>query len=157
MKLATHRATCSTPSCPTSRGPRSCCGSYFPPQVVERFDDRLDAHPLHREIVTTTLVNDLVNWAGSSFVFRAVEETGADAADVVRAYAVVRDVFGLADLWQPHLRARRPGADRGAVRAVAGVASRARPRRRAGCCSHRSRHASTSRREIAHFARRRAR
>ena len=54
--------------------------------------------------------------AASSFVFRAIEETGATAADVIRAFVVVRDVFGLPRLWravealdnQVADRARRP-------------------------------------------------
>jgi glutamate dehydrogenase len=70
---------------------------YFPPRLVERFGDALGQHPLRRQIVTTCVVNDVVNHAGTTFVFRAVEETGADADDVVRAYAVAREVFGLRD------------------------------------------------------------
>ncbi len=34
---------------------------------------------------------------GLTFAFRAAEETGSDAADVVRAFAVTREVFGLRD------------------------------------------------------------
>jgi glutamate dehydrogenase len=33
-------------------------------------------------------------------VYRAVEETGASAADVIRGYVIVRDVYGLNELWQ---------------------------------------------------------
>ena len=36
-------------------------------------------HPLRREIVITGVVNELVNRAGITFVFRAQEETGAHA------------------------------------------------------------------------------
>jgi glutamate dehydrogenase len=32
-------------------------------------------------------------------VFRAIEESGASAADIIRAYVVVREVFGLRDVW----------------------------------------------------------
>jgi glutamate dehydrogenase len=35
-----------------------------------------------------------------SFAFRAMEETGASAADTVRAYVVVREVYGLNELWR---------------------------------------------------------
>ncbi|RKS72591.1 glutamate dehydrogenase [Motilibacter peucedani] len=73
---------------------------YFPPLLRERLGARLDEHPLRREIVTTEVVNDLVNRAGVTFAFRAQEETGASVADVVRAYVVVREVFGLDALWR---------------------------------------------------------
>jgi glutamate dehydrogenase len=49
--------------------------------------------------VTTAIVNEIVNAGGISFVFRAVEESGATAADVIRAYVIVRDVFELPRLW----------------------------------------------------------
>jgi glutamate dehydrogenase len=57
-------------------------------------------HPLRREIVTTRLVNEAVNRCGASFFYRAMAETAASAADVLRAYLVVRDVYGLPDLWR---------------------------------------------------------
>ena len=57
-------------------------------------------HALRRQIITTQLVNEVVNRGGTTFVFRAIEETGATAADVIRAYVVVRDVFGLGEFWQ---------------------------------------------------------
>ncbi len=70
---------------------------YFPQPLVERYADRLGAHPLRREIVTTWVANDVVNRGGITFAFRAVEETGATVAQVVRAYVVAREVFGLED------------------------------------------------------------
>ncbi|MDQ1744167.1 MAG: glutamate dehydrogenase, partial [Pseudonocardiales bacterium] len=72
---------------------------YFPQPIAERFADQLAEHPLHREIITTCVVNDLVNRGGSTFVFRAMEETAADPAQIARAYAVVREVFGLEQIW----------------------------------------------------------
>ncbi|MTK04520.1 NAD-glutamate dehydrogenase [Micromonospora sp. CP22] len=73
--------------------------NYFPTPMRERFADRMDRHRLRRDIVTTELVNEAINRGGISFVFRVVEETGATAADVIRAYVVVREVFGLRRLW----------------------------------------------------------
>jgi glutamate dehydrogenase len=72
---------------------------YFPTPLRERFGARMAGHRLRREIITTVLVNEVVNRGGTSFVFRAMEESGASAADVVRAYVVVRDVYRLNDLW----------------------------------------------------------
>jgi glutamate dehydrogenase len=73
---------------------------YFPTPLRQRLGALTGHHPLRREIVTTVLVNEAVNRGGTTFVYRAVEETGASAADVLRAYVVVRDVYGLNDLWQ---------------------------------------------------------
>jgi glutamate dehydrogenase len=56
-------------------------------------------HPLHREIITTVVVNDMINRSGTTFVHRAIEETGSDAPEITRAYSVVREVFGLEALW----------------------------------------------------------
>ena len=73
---------------------------YFPTPLRERYSASMDGHRLRREIVTTQLVNEVVNRGGSSFVYRAAEETGASSADVIRAYAIVRDVYGLRELWR---------------------------------------------------------
>ena len=72
---------------------------YFPPPIAQRFADDLSGHPLHREIITTVVVNDMINRAGTTFVHRAVEETGAEIAQIARAYSIVREVFGLPALW----------------------------------------------------------
>ncbi|HCT80976.1 MAG TPA: NAD-glutamate dehydrogenase, partial [Micromonosporaceae bacterium] len=72
---------------------------YFP-TPLHGMTRQMAEHPLRREIVTTVLVNEIVNRGGITFVHRAVEETGATAADVLRAYVVVRSIFDLPDLWK---------------------------------------------------------
>jgi glutamate dehydrogenase len=72
---------------------------YFPSPLRERFAGRMAGHRLRREIITTSLVNEVVNRGGTSFVYRAMEESGASAADVIRAFVVVREAFGLNDIW----------------------------------------------------------
>ncbi|MDP9091978.1 MAG: NAD-glutamate dehydrogenase [Actinomycetota bacterium] len=72
---------------------------YFPTAISTRFSDDLMNHPLHREIITTVVVNDMINRSGTTFVHRAIEETGAEIAQITRAYAIVREVFGLQRLW----------------------------------------------------------
>jgi len=68
---------------------------YFPPQLVARYGDDLAQHPLRRELITTCLVNEMVNRGGITFAFRAEEETGASPQQVARAYTVCREIFGL--------------------------------------------------------------
>jgi glutamate dehydrogenase len=73
---------------------------YFPLQLQERFADRMESHPLRRDIVITCLVNDMVDHGGSTFAFRTGEDQGASPVEVVRSYAFTRDVFGLPELWR---------------------------------------------------------
>ena len=68
---------------------------YFPPALVERYADRLSQHPLRRELITTCLVNEMVNRGGITFAYRVQEETGAGPEQVARAYTVCREIFGL--------------------------------------------------------------
>jgi len=72
---------------------------YFPDQLALTYDDRLDAHRLRREIITTGIANDIVNRGGITFAFRAQEETGATVPEIVRAYTVAREVFGFEQIW----------------------------------------------------------
>ncbi|MQA77122.1 MAG: NAD-glutamate dehydrogenase [Streptosporangiales bacterium] len=74
--------------------------TYFPDVLVERYRDVMDRHPLRREIIATCVVNNLVNRSGTTAVFRFQEETSASVADIARAYAVSREVFGLHGFWQ---------------------------------------------------------
>jgi glutamate dehydrogenase len=73
--------------------------AYFPKSIATRFAADLVNHPLHREIITTVVVNDMINRSGTTFVHRAVEETGSDVAEITRAYSIVREVFELPTLW----------------------------------------------------------
>jgi glutamate dehydrogenase len=74
--------------------------AYFPPQVVERFGAMLNEHPLRRELIAMLVANDVVNSQGITFVSRVVTETGAEAADVTRAYRIARDVTGAVERWE---------------------------------------------------------
>jgi glutamate dehydrogenase len=74
--------------------------SYFPVALRQRFRTRLARHPLCREIVAAQVTNSLVNRAGTTFVFRLSEETGATGADIARAFSVSREVFDLEQLWE---------------------------------------------------------
>jgi glutamate dehydrogenase len=78
---------------------RSELSGYFPAPLRERFAGRMDAHPLRREIVTTTVVNDMVDRSGITFLFRLNEETGASVPDIARAWLVAREVFAKPTFW----------------------------------------------------------
>jgi glutamate dehydrogenase len=73
---------------------------YFPHQLRERFGDAIGAHPLRREIISTVLVNEVVDGGGVSYAFRLVEELSASPTDAVRAFVVASRVFDLPSLWR---------------------------------------------------------
>jgi glutamate dehydrogenase len=72
---------------------------YFPRKVVERFAHLIPEHPLRRELLATIMANDVVNDQGITFVTRMVVETGAQPADVVRAFRIARDITGAIERW----------------------------------------------------------
>jgi len=72
---------------------------YFPTRLRARFPAQLERHPLRREIVATRIANDLVNRAGTTFLFRLGDETGATPDEIARAYTAAREVAGLRELW----------------------------------------------------------
>ncbi|MBL0076945.1 MAG: NAD-glutamate dehydrogenase [Rhodocyclaceae bacterium] len=72
---------------------------YFPAALRQRYASVMQRHPLKREIIATVVANTMINHTGSIFAFRMVEETGAAAHDVVKAYMLVRDIFGFNPLW----------------------------------------------------------
>ncbi|MFD6325447.1 NAD-glutamate dehydrogenase [Streptomyces sp. NPDC058442] len=73
--------------------------AYFPAPLREQFLDRIDGHPLRREITTTVLVNDTVNTGGTTYLHRMREETGASLEEIVRAQTVARAIFRSALVW----------------------------------------------------------
>jgi glutamate dehydrogenase len=79
---------------------RSALADYFPVPLRERFADQLGAHRLRREIITTSVINDMVDSGGSTFLFRLGEETGLPVPDITRAWLVAREVFGMRVFWQ---------------------------------------------------------
>ena len=74
--------------------------NYFPQALREQYPAEIAAHPLRREIVTTQLVNEMIDGGGITFAFRLAEELAAEAADAVRAYAITTEVFALPQLWK---------------------------------------------------------
>ena len=74
--------------------------AYFPSALRERHAGLMSAHRLAREIVGTVVANEMVNRCGITFAFRLREETGADDADIARAYLVAREVYGMRGTWE---------------------------------------------------------
>jgi len=72
----------------------------FPVVMGERYREGIDSHPLRNEILANQLANELVDRMGLSFTHRMMQSTGADAAQVARAYVIVRDVLKIEKVWR---------------------------------------------------------
>ncbi len=72
---------------------------YFPPLLQKRSGRYLRQHRLRREIIATVTTNSMVNRMGATFARRAQEDSGQDAATVVRAYAIAREAYTMRDTW----------------------------------------------------------
>ena len=89
-----------TSSLPDDRYLRRVLDAYFPAPLRARFADRMEAHPLRREIITTSAVNEMIDTSGATFLFRLIEETGASVPDLTRAWLVAREVFDMPAFWR---------------------------------------------------------
>jgi glutamate dehydrogenase len=73
--------------------------AYFPDKMEKKYAEDIASHRLRREIITRVLSNDVINRGGPAFITKMQEATGRSPREVVRAFAVVRDGFDLADLF----------------------------------------------------------
>nr|WP_280831904.1 NAD-glutamate dehydrogenase [Mycolicibacterium frederiksbergense] len=81
---------------------------YFPKKLAEQFTADIRSHQLRREIVTTMLVNDLVDTSGISYAYRITEDVGVGPVDALRSYVATNAIFGIGDVWH---RIRAAGDD----------------------------------------------
>jgi glutamate dehydrogenase len=73
---------------------------YFPEPVRERFPRAIAHHRLRREIIATATTNSMINRMGPTFMTRAQEDTGAEPAQVARAYTAAREIFAMREVWE---------------------------------------------------------
>jgi glutamate dehydrogenase len=73
---------------------------YFPGRMARKYANEIRGHRLRREIIATLLANDAINRGGPTFITRLQDLTGRTAAEVVAAYAVVRDGFNLPSIYK---------------------------------------------------------
>jgi glutamate dehydrogenase len=72
---------------------------YFPTPLRQKYSGGMGEHRLHREIITTSVVNDMVDRSGITFAFRLNEETGASIPEITAAWLVSRAVFDMPGFW----------------------------------------------------------
>jgi len=68
---------------------------YFPTKLRGNYKHKFKVHPLRKELIATSLANQIVNEMGFNFVFRLQEETGCEVVDIVNAYSAARIIFKL--------------------------------------------------------------
>src|SRR4051794_1748286 len=73
---------------------------YFPTRLREQFGTEIRSHQLRREIITTMLVNDIVDTAGISYVYRVMEDVGVGPVDAVRSYVATDAIFRINEVWR---------------------------------------------------------
>jgi glutamate dehydrogenase len=73
---------------------------YFPSPLRQSYAAHMQRHPLRREIVATHVVNSMINRTGPTLVHEIAGASGAQPHEVVRAYLLSREVFGMVPLWQ---------------------------------------------------------
>lgn len=72
---------------------------YFPEPLREKYPEAVKRHRLRREIIATVVTNSMINRVGPTFVSEMQNKTGMDTPEIARAYTIVREAFGLRDLW----------------------------------------------------------
>ena len=72
---------------------------YFPDVLSKKYKKEIQNHRLAREIIATTMANSLINRMGPTFIKSCVKKTAAPIEDISKAYTIVREVFGLRQIW----------------------------------------------------------
>jgi glutamate dehydrogenase len=72
---------------------------YFPVALRRRYAERIKHHRLRTQIIITATTNSLVNRVGPALLMQCMEQTGADAAALARAYTIARDSTDLRARW----------------------------------------------------------
>ncbi|MFC9358429.1 NAD-glutamate dehydrogenase domain-containing protein [Rhodococcus sp. NPDC057014] len=77
----------------------SALTSYFPSRIRNHLHEEIRHHRLAREIVATKIADDLINHVGPGLIYQLEERLGVKTPAVAQAYAVVRAVFDIDELW----------------------------------------------------------
>jgi glutamate dehydrogenase len=79
---------------------KSWLRDYFPDILRQKYEDHIHKHQLGREIIAMRMANNIVNRMGPTFITTQMTKTGAACEHIVRGYLIVRNVFGLSQLWK---------------------------------------------------------
>ena len=71
---------------------------YMPTPIRSKYKTVLREHRLRREIIATVACNLIVNEAGPARCYRMREEIGSTTPEIVKAFIITREVFGLPEI-----------------------------------------------------------
>lgn len=69
--------------------------SYFPQQIRDRFEKEALDHPLRPQIISTKVVNEMVDLMGATFVHRTCRSLKVEAVDVIKGYVTAATLINL--------------------------------------------------------------
>ena len=72
---------------------------YFPQALRERFKTEINRHQLRRELIGTSVANELVNRLGVAGFGRLAGEGGAGLVEVAHAALLAEDAYGLQEIY----------------------------------------------------------
>ena len=71
----------------------------FPKLMSSKFKPQMYTHRLKKEIIATQLANAIVNDMGITYVMRMHDASGAEPADIAKAYIISKSIYQLDELW----------------------------------------------------------
>jgi glutamate dehydrogenase len=72
--------------------------NYFPKLLHKDYSKQMLAHSLRRQVITTKLVNKIIDEMGLNFINRLVDETNASEDSIVRCYLIANRIFNVDEL-----------------------------------------------------------
>ena len=70
--------------------------SAFPDVLAQNYHQAIISHPLAKQIIATSIANEIFNRGG---IHAVREQTGATIAEIVKAFIIAKEVFSLDDIW----------------------------------------------------------
>ncbi|MBT8450315.1 MAG: NAD-glutamate dehydrogenase, partial [Gammaproteobacteria bacterium] len=74
--------------------------NYFPKPLRSKYKNQMEGHRLRDEIIATELANSVINYMGSNFVARIVDETGATRVEIAACFSMAMEIFDVQTIWQ---------------------------------------------------------
>ena len=71
----------------------------FPKMMSTKFKSQMYAHRLKREITATQIANSIVNDMGITYVMRMHDASGAEPADIAKAYIIAKSIYQMDEIW----------------------------------------------------------
>lgn len=67
--------------------------NYFPSKIRHLYQQQILKHELSREIIATSISNNMINEVGFTFIYRLMSETGCAPEIITKAYLAAKKIF----------------------------------------------------------------